>query len=178
MRGAISLRKIIEGQAGQLVFLGILLLYGIILLFSLEGLPDGAKTFPILVLTGAVVLWTVKLVATLAPPRWRALIEPRGLLPSVSALGSQTDASDKSTVAKPDWLLWIWLLASLIAMLAFGFLAGSALSIVGYMRLIARSSWRPTIVATAVTVLFIYLVFGVALRVDLDPVPLGVFLRP
>ena len=158
------------GQGRHLAFLAVLMIYGLALVLSLGALSEGAKAFPLLVLLGAGGLWIVKLVATLAPPRWREVIEPQGILPRV-APPADPDKSGRGggRWRHSAWLLWTWLLGSLAAMFALGFLAGSALSILVSMRFIHRASWRATLLTAGTSVLFIHLVFAEALHVDLGP---------
>ncbi len=169
-------------QRRQLAFLLLLLGYGLVLVVSLQGLSEGARAFPIIVLVGTTLLWAVKLAATLAPASWRAVIEPRGIVPLVAAAeadrGMAAGEAAGETGARGGWLLWLWLLASLAAMFALGFLLGSAASVLVYMKAIARTTWRAALPAAAATTAFVYLVFAEALRVDLGPIPLTVLLQP
>ena len=159
-----------RGDWRQLAFLALLLIYALSLLLSLDGLLPGAQIFPLIVLSGAGLLWAVKLIATLAPPGVRAVIEPQGILPRLgSTREPASEEPDTTGWRRSPWTLWLWLLGSLAAMYALGFLAGSALSIFVSMRLLNRASWRATLLTLAATLLFIQLVFAEALRVDLAP---------
>ena len=158
------------GQGRHLAFLAVLMIYGLALVLSLGTLSEGARAFPLLVLLGAGGLWAIKLVATLAPPRWREVIEPHGLLPRVASAAHPDEAGTGDRHWRHStWLLWAWLLGSLAAMFALGFLAGSALSILVSMRFIHRASWRATLLTAGASVLFIHLVFAEALHVELGP---------
>ena len=172
------MRSMSAEQRRQLAFLLLLLGYGLVLVVSLQGLSEGARAFPIIVLVGTTLLWAVKLAATLAPASWRAVIEPRGIVPRVAAAQADRAMAAGEAGTRGGWLLWLWLLASLVAMFALGFLLGSAASVLVYMKAIARTSWRAALLAAGATTAFVYLVFAEALRVDLGPIPLAVLLQP
>ncbi len=147
---------------GQLIFLAVILVYGLALAATLGALSPGARLFPLIVLSGLAVLWAVKLAATVAPVGLRRVLDPQGMLPRAQAARDDTPKD-----GPPPWAVWAWVAGSLLLMLALGFIPGAVLAVLIYLRAVARTSWRAAIVAAALTGLFVYLVFGRAMRIDL-----------
>jgi len=154
------------GRRHQIAFLVVLLVYGLSVVAQIGGLNEYATVFPLIVLSGLAVLWAVKLTATLAPPRLASLLEPRGILPRAPRVADTAEAGS----APSPWAIWLWVGSTLAAMVLFGFLVGTALAIAAYLRLIAGESWRVAGIAAAATVVFVYLVFVRAMRIELGGV--------
>lgn len=150
------------GRRAQIVFLVVLLIYGLSVAAQFGGLNEYATVFPLLVLSALAGLWVVKLVASLAPPRLAALLEPRGILPRAARAATEEIGPTPSPRS-----VWLWLGGTLATMMLFGFLIGTALAITAYLRVIARESWRVTAVAAVATTAFVYLVFTHAMRIEL-----------
>ena len=152
----------------QIGFLAVILAYGLLLLNSMGDLSSNARLFPFLVLSGVAVLWGIKLLAALAPKSFRRMREPD---PQADRrpVSTRTGMKDASAASQPPpaWMVWLWVATSLVLMLMCGFLVGTGLAVLLYLRLVARERWAHAIAASAITSLVVYVVFGRALRVDL-----------
>jgi hypothetical protein len=166
-------RRLSPENRKQLGFLAFLLVYFLVLYVSLGNLSWEAQLFPLITLGGVAFLWALKLLATVVP-RWKAMLEPEvglfhDLAQAESALHPEERPRGPSLARKipPIWIVWGWLLATIGAMYLLGFFAGMALSIACYLRLVTRESWRVALITTAITGLFVYLVFSRAMHIDL-----------
>ncbi len=151
-----------RSSTGELIFLAVLLAYGLALAVTLGELSPGARLFPLIVLCGLGALWAIKLAATLAPAALRRVLDPQGMLPRAPAARATGQSA-----GPPAWAVWAWVGGTMMLMLAVGFLAGAVLAVAVYLRAVAGTSWRAAIVAAALTGLFVYLVFGRVMRIDL-----------
>lgn len=156
------------GRLRQIVFLIVLLAYFVLLYVSLGGLSPQAQFFPLITLSGVLFLWVLKLLATINP-RLRSFVEPEaGLFQSSHQQAPDTSSSGRCGARRANaWVVWGWVVATLLGMYVFGFLAGMALAIVGYLRFIASETWKATLITAGVTVAFVYFVFVQAMHVDL-----------
>ena len=148
-----------QETVAQLGFLGLILVYGLLLIATMGDLSADARLFPSLVLGSVGLLWALCLGATLTRGRRGHRRGPVRRSPPQGTTG-QTATPRARTV-------WAWVAACLLLMLIFGFLVGTGLAILLYLRLVARERWAHAIAASAITSLVVYVVFGRALRVDL-----------
>jgi hypothetical protein len=164
-----------SGQRRQLAFLGVLLVYFLLLAFSMSDLSWEARLFPIITLSGVGLLWLLKGLATVVP-RWRPFIEPdAGLFRRSEPLAPArpTPGLRSARHHVRPLLAWSWVAGTLLGMYLTGFLIGTALAILVYLRLIAGENWFATLLTTAITAGFAYIVFD-----RLMHVPLGWGLLP
>jgi Tripartite tricarboxylate transporter TctB family len=167
-----------HSQLRQLAFLALLLIYFLVLLFSMSDLSWEGRLFPLITLAGIGVLWLLKLLATLAP-RLRPFIEPdAGLFRRPAHLAAAARPASGLRGARQQvrpLLAWGWVAGTLLGMYLTGFLIGTALAVLVYLRLIARETWLATLITTAVTTGFAYFVFDRLMHVSLGwgLLPLG-----
>jgi hypothetical protein len=171
-----SYARLTSVQRRQLGFLLVLLAYFGVLFFSMGDLSWEARLFPLITLGVVMVLWVLKLLATLNPA-WRSWIEPGAGLFHVPRTEREAEAAPAAGAPPagaparrkrvPLWLVWGWVIASLVLMYLIGFLPGMAVAVICYLRVLTRETWKATLIATLITVGFVYFVFVRAMHVDL-----------
>lgn len=152
---------------GQGIFLLVLLTYLAALTVGLRGLPDDARLFPVIILCTAAVFLVLKAIAV-ASVRARRYLEPGVPLAVARAPLPDTGHGERARGARTAIVAWLWVGAAVASMYLIGFLAGTGLSVLAYLRLVARDSWRASLIASGATLAFAYLVFARAMHIELD----------
>jgi hypothetical protein len=145
----------------------IVIAYIIVLVFNLAPLSRDAAFFPKIILVCASLLALLKL-ASLVSPRARRLFEPELFIQAQALPETEIDETileeDKGV---PAWAAWSWLLTTMLLIIAVGILIGSGIACFAYIYMSAKRSLIPALATAAITVLFLYLVFVEAMRVEL-----------
>lgn len=153
------------GTAAQGVFLLVLLIYMLALTAGLGDLSSDARLFPVIILCLAAAFLAVKAVSVLSASA-RRYLEPGLDDVAATARPAQSDAAPPG--ARKSVAAWLWVIAAVASMYLLGFLAGTALSVLAYLRLVARDGWRASLIAAGATLAFAYLVFTRAMHIELE----------
>ena len=173
------------GRVAQGVFLGVLTAYLLVLAFELPGLSRGARLFPSIILLASALFVALKTLSTFHSRAARFLepdVEPMvpragvgegdaaSTLPAAEPPAAPAPPSPGEPSARPPSpiVAWSWVAGAVIAMYAFGFLVGTAVSVFAYMRFVGGDGWRVSAAVAGITALFAYLVFVRAMHIPLD----------
>jgi len=105
---------------------------------------------------------------SVASPSARRLLEPdahRGLAPVAPAPTAQPMPS--RAVARP-LVAWTWVGGTVVLMYLVGFLAGTGLAVLAYLRFVSHDSWPVAAAVSGGTFAFVWLVFVRAMHIELD----------
>lgn len=162
-----SAGRVPGGTAAQALFLCVLLAYLLVLGAGLRELSQDARFFPAIILSIAAVFLALKSISV-ASAGARRYLEP-----GLDALTAPTSSASAGDAAAPRGVrkalvAWLWVGAAVVSMYLVGFLAGTGLSVLAYLRLVARDGWRASLIAAGATLAFAYLVFTRAMHIELE----------
>jgi len=155
------------GTLAQGIFLLALLAYVVALTAGLRELSPDARFFPSIILCVAAVFLALKAISVVSASARRYLEPGLDLVAATEPPATERDA-DKPRGARKAVIAWLWVGAAVASMYLLGFLAGTGVSVLSYLRLVARDSWRASLIAAGATLAFAYLVFVRAMHIELD----------
>jgi hypothetical protein len=98
----------------------------------------------------------------------RRYLEPGLDLPAAPTPTVPPGDAAAPRAARKALVAWLWVGTAVVSMYLLGFLAGTALSVLAYLRLVARDGWRASLIAAGATLAFAYLVFTRAMHIELE----------
>ncbi|MHB8732990.1 MAG: tripartite tricarboxylate transporter TctB family protein [bacterium] len=145
---------------GEIVLLCCIVVFACMFLLSLKDVPFQAQLFPLVVLAFMLPLSLVRLLMV-ASGRSATAGGPASA-PGEAPLG-RTDASMAPAA------VWAWAVGTAGAMLALGFVWGTGLSVLVYLRVYSRAKWPASLGVAAAVALFVFVVFSKIMLIDLHP---------
>jgi hypothetical protein len=162
-----SAGRVPGGTTAQALFLLVLLVYLLVLGGGLRELSQDARFFPGIILSIAAVFLALKAISV-ASAGARRYLEPGLDVPAAPTPTVPPGDAAAPRAARKALVAWLWVGAAVVSMYLLGFLAGTALSVLAYLRLVARDGWRASLIAAGATLAFAYLVFTRAMHIELE----------
>ncbi len=170
----------VKARWDVLGFTILVLVYAAVLAMSSAGLSRDARWFPLIVITVTFVLGILQVVASLNP-RLSKILEPAGGLIDMNRIKAGLEtvverssvAGDVKAGANEDAKVGsfiieiLWVAGYVLAARAVGFLAATVAYLALYLLVRRRHGLVPSVVALGGTVAFVYVVFGIVMRVPL-----------
>jgi hypothetical protein len=153
----------------DLIFIAFILIYVIILSIEAVHLPSKASLFPKIIIAIVLVLGILKIISIVSS-KFSSYIEPPSFGSVIKEEFSKKLLLDEEKKEKPiidntAIIIWSWIIALLVSFYFFGILASTAIGLFIFIFVIGKYPLITSFTISIGTILFIYILFIVILRI-------------
>jgi len=162
-------KKTRKKQYHDLIFIAFILIYVIILSIEVFHLPSKASLFPKLIIAIVLVLGILKIISIVSS-KFSSYIEPPSFGSVIRKEFSKKfllneEKKEKRIIGNNAIIVWCWIVALIVSFYFFGILASTVVGLFIFIFVIGKYPLITSLTISIGTLLFVYILFIVILRI-------------